>query len=255
MTQKENRVTQVAAVTGAGSGMGRVLATRLAQRGMQVLALDRDEVAVEELAAEVPGVTAWAVDVTDPEAVREALGSTAYDLVITAAGIGHTGRIDATAPGVHRRIMDVNYLGTINTVAAALPAMEQAGAGRVVVFASIAGWVPTLEHAPYGASKAALVFWAQVLRRELRPRGIGVTCVCPSAVATPLLDDMPAAKNAKVSTIKPASPEQIADAVLAAVDKGRFWVFPREARPLQFLQRHFPRTLGVATDRLVGTSA
>ncbi|MFN2538500.1 MAG: SDR family NAD(P)-dependent oxidoreductase [Mycobacteriales bacterium] len=113
--------------------------------------------------------------------------------------------------------------------------------------------MPAPQHAPYGATKAALVFWAQVLQKELRPKGLKVTCVCPSAVATPLLDDMPAAKNTKASAVKPATPEQIADAVLKAVDHDRFWVFPREARVLQSFQRHFPRLLGALTDRLVGT--
>lgn len=239
-----------ALITGAGSGMGRILARRLAQRGLDVHAVDRDERGLAVLAAAVPDVTTKVVDVTDPDAVTAVAGGTAWDHLVTAAGIGHTGRVDATSPAEHRRLMDVNYLGTVHTVAAALPAMEAAGRGRVTIFASLAGWVPAPEHGPYGATKAALIMWAEALRRELLGTGVRVTCVCPSAVATPLLDDMPAAKRG-TKYVRAATPEEIVDAVLRAMDRDRPWVFPREARALQVMQRFTPRLLDRATRLLL----
>ena len=231
-------------ITGAGSGMGRLLAERMAARGMDVLALDRDP-AVLELADATEGVRGEVVDVTDVDAVAALVSGTAWDHLVTAAGIGHTGRVCDTSPAEHARLVGVNYLGTVNVVAAALPAMRAAGQGRLTVFASLAGWVPAPEHGPYGATKAALVLWSQALARELRAEGVRVTCVCPSAVATPLLDDMPAARGAKWA--KPADPARIVDAVLKAQDHDRAWVFPREAKAIQVLQRFTPRLLERAT--------
>ncbi|MGH9138798.1 MAG: SDR family NAD(P)-dependent oxidoreductase [Acidimicrobiales bacterium] len=231
-----------ACITGAASGMGRELASRLASRGVEVLALDRDEAGLKELKATTGGVDVATVDVTDEDAVAAQIAGTAWDHLVTAAGIGHTGRIDATTPAEHAKLMAVNYLGTVHTVHAALPAMTAARRGRVTIFASLAGWVPAPEHGPYGATKAALVMWSQALRRELVRSGVGVTCVCPSAVATPLLDDMPASKAGQ-RYLKPAAPEQVVEAVLKAVDRGRPWVFPREAKALQLLQRFAPHAL------------
>ena len=235
-----------ALMTGAGSGMGQLLARRLAERGADVTALDRDADGLAALQASSPGVTTHVLDVTDVAAVVAAVGDRAWDHVVVAAGIGHTGRIDQTDPSVHRRLMEVNYLGAVNVVTAALPALQAARAGRLTVFASLAGWVPAPEHGPYGATKAALVLWCQALQRELAGTGVGVTCVCPSAVATPLLDDMPAAKRG-AKYVRPATPDQIVSKVLAAMDKGRPWVFPREAKALQVLQRFTPGLLDRAT--------
>ncbi|MGH9188129.1 MAG: SDR family NAD(P)-dependent oxidoreductase, partial [Acidimicrobiales bacterium] len=92
--------------------------------------------------------------------------------------------------------MAINYLGTLNTIVPVLPAMVRRRTGRIVLFASIAGWLPARSCAAYNPSKAALVMYAEILRQELAGTGVGVTCVCPPAVATPMLDDMPAAKAA-----------------------------------------------------------
>lgn len=233
-----------ALVTGAGSGMGRLLAQRLAERGIEVTAVDRDAAGLSEL--ESAGLATEVLDVTDADAIAALVAGRLWDHLVTAAGIGHTGSVETTAPEVHRRLMEVNYLGTVNVVTAALPAMRAAGRGRITVFASLAGWVPAPEHGPYGATKAALVLWSQALRRELAGTGVEVTCVCPSAVATPLLDAMPAAKRG-ARYVRPATPEQIVAAVLTAMDRGRPWVFPREAKALQLLQRFTPRALDRAT--------
>src|SRR5690606_26056901 len=131
--------------------MGRLLAQRLAGRGVQVTAADRDEAGLEQLAAAVPSITTRGLDVTDEAAVAEAVGTTAWDHVVTAAGIGHTGTVGSTPASVHRRLVEVNYLGTVNVVTAALPALTAAGTGRFTIFASLAGWVPAPEHGPYGA--------------------------------------------------------------------------------------------------------
>lgn len=243
---------QTAIVTGAGSGMGRVLATRLAERGSTVHALDRDGDALEVLAKEHDTVVAHTVDVTDAEQLKSVLEPLSpVDLLVTAAGIGHTARIIDTPTEMFARLMAINYMGTVATVAPVLPNMLARGTGRIVIFASMAGWVPARAHAPYNATKAALVMYAEVLRAELRGTGVGVTCVCPPAVATPLLDDMPAAKTG-LGLIKAMQPGDVVDAIESAIDHDRFWVFPdTTAKLLWRLRRHAPRLVDVAVSRLV----
>lgn len=214
----------------------------MAAKGFRVLALDQDIAGLEELARGDSRITIAAVDVTDSSSVSNLLGGTAWDHVVAAAGIGYTGRIDATSIDVHSRLMAVNYLGTVHTVKAVLPAMIAADRGRITIFASIAGWVPAPEHGPYGATKAALVNWSQALAAELDRSHVEVTCVCPSAVATPLLDAMPAAKRGE-RYLAPAEPDHVVDAVLKAMEHGRPWVFPREAKTLQLFQRFTPHLM------------
>jgi len=242
-----------AIVTGAASGMGRILAERLAQRSYRVHALDRDGAALEVLAKEADAVVPHQVDVTDTEALVSVLTplADAADLVVTAAGIGHTAKIIDTPAETYARLMAINYLGTTTTVGAVLPAMLQRRSGRLVLFASMAGWVPAKAHGPYGATKAALVYYAEVLRAELRGTGVSVSCVCPPAVATPLLDDMPVAKQS-LGLVKAMTPEAVVDAIEKAIDDDRFWVFPDATSKVMWrLRRHTPRVLDGAISRLV----
>jgi short-subunit dehydrogenase len=97
--------------------------------------------------------------------------------------------------------------------------------GHLVIFGSIAGWVPAPLHSAYSATKAAVVMHAEIVRQELRGTGVKLTCVCPPSVATPLLDAMPASKAA-AERVKPLSADQVVDAVESAVRRNRFWVFP-----------------------------
>jgi short-subunit dehydrogenase len=234
-----------ALVTGAASGMGRILAERLARRGTRVHALDRDGDALEVLAKEHPTIVAHPVDVTDLAALEAVVRPLAdeVDLLVTAAGIGHTGLLVDTPPALLERLMRVNYLGTVSTIAWVLPAMQAKRRGRSVVFASMAGWVPAREHAPYNATKAALVMYSEILQLEAGDSGIHVHCVCPPAVDTPLLDAMPASK-AGLKYIKAMTPERVVDAIESAMAADRFWVFPDTAsKVLWRLRRHTPRLL------------
>ncbi len=243
-----------AVVTGAASGMGRILAARLARRGTTVHALDRDAAALASLASGDPStIVPHAIDVTDAAALDALLRPLAasVDLVVTAAGIGHTGRIAETEPATFARLMAVNYLGTVATIAPVLPAMIERGRGRIVLFASLAGWVPAPAHGPYNATKAALVMYAEVLRSELARTGVRVTCVCPPAVATPLLDAMPHTKPG-LRFVAPLVPEHVVDAVELAIERDRFWVFPDAGSKILWRIRRFtPRLLGAAIDRML----
>jgi short-subunit dehydrogenase len=115
----------------------------------------------------------------------------------------------------------------------------------------MAGWVPAKAHGPYGATKAALVYYSEVLRSELAGTGVRVTCVCPPAVATPLLDDMPVAKNS-LGLVKAMQPAAVVDAIERAIDRDRFWVFPDATSKLMWrMRRYTPRVLDRAIAKLV----
>lgn len=245
--------SQTAVVTGAASGMGRIIATRLARGGTTVHALDRDGDALELLAKEIDGIVAHPVDVTDAAALDAILAPLAadVDLLVTAAAIGHTGRIVATPFETFERLAKVNYLGTVATIAPLLPAMIAARRGRIVVFASMAGWVPAPAHGPYNSMKAALVMYSEVLRGEVARTGVKVHCVCPPAVSTPLLDDMPAAKDA-LGLVKAMQPEAVVDAIEKAVRRGSFWIFPDVPSKVMWrIRRHAPRLLNAFVSRLI----
>ena len=242
-----------AIVTGAASGMGRILAARLARGGATVHALDRDAAALAVLASEQSAIVPHAIDVTDAAALEALLRPLAdhVDLVVTAAGVGHTGPIAETAPATFARLMAINYLGTIATIAPLLPSMIERRHGRIVIFASLAGWVPAPAHGPYNATKAALVMYAEVLRSELAATGLRVTCVCPPAVATPLLDAMPHTKPG-LRFVAPMPPEKVIDAVERAIERDRFWVFPDAGSKILWrLRRLVPGLLGSAIDRML----
>lgn len=242
-----------AIVTGAASGMGRLLAERLAGRGVHVHALDRDAEGLTALADGTGGIEPHPVDVTAAEGLEAVLKPLAptTDLLVTAAAVGHTGRLEETAVSTFSRLITINYLGTVNTVAAILPAMTQRRRGRIVIFASMAGWVPAAGVGPYCATKSAVLTYAEVLRDETAASGIKVTCVCPPAVDTPLLDAMPEFKSGSSRLAKPLSAATVIDAIEEAVSRDRFWVFPDSLSKVLWRARRFtPGLLQAAMTRM-----
>lgn len=173
----------VVLITGAAGGLGQALSRALTDAGWTVVATDLK-----------PPPAGHALDVTDAAAchrVVEAAVEThgGLDMVIANAGITHRSLAANTAPEVLRKVMDVNYWGAVNIVAAALPAL-QASAGRIGVVSSVAGYAGVLGRSGYAASKHALHGYFDSLRAELVPAGISVTMVCPSFIDTAI------AKNA-----------------------------------------------------------
>jgi short-subunit dehydrogenase len=247
---------KTAVVTGAASGMGRLVAERLAARGTEVLALDRSEVGLQSLAELSDRIQPVAVDITDPEAVTQAVGPTdgRLDLLVCAAGIGHSKGILETPFEEFDKLVHVNYLGTVATVKAALPAMLDRGSGHIATFASMAGWVPAAKHAPYNSTKSAVIMFSEILRLETRGQGVSVSCVCPPAVRTPLLDDMPVSAAAAERYVKPLTPLRVVESLERAIEADRFWVFPDPvSKSLWRLRRYAPRALDAVTRRLLGS--
>lgn len=184
-------------VTGASSGIGAELAVELGRRGAHVGLLARREEelrAVAERVGAAGGRVAFApVDVTDLEALRQAVAVLESELgpvygLVANAGIGaptKRGRIDAERDG---RILDVNVLGVVRAIAVVQPGILERKAGFLSAVSSLAGFRGLPGHAAYSASKAAVSTFLESLRVDLRGSGVTVTTIHPGFVRTPMTD-------------------------------------------------------------------
>jgi NAD(P)-dependent dehydrogenase (short-subunit alcohol dehydrogenase family) len=251
---------RVVLVSGAASGIGRAALRRHAERGDAVAALDLDAEGLDAATRELHGAVAChAVDVADPRAVAEAVGKIECELgpidrVLCAAGVMPTGRLLDQDPQEIARVMQVNYGGAVNLAHAALPGMLERGRGDFVIYSTVLGWMPGLLLGAYGASKFALVSFAEVLAHENRGRGVRFACVCPSAVDTPMFRRPRGALRPKsMDQQPPLTPEAVLDASERALHRGRLFVFPSVAsRAAWWLRRIAPAFLWTQIHRIEG---
>jgi NAD(P)-dependent dehydrogenase (short-subunit alcohol dehydrogenase family) len=183
-----------ALVTGAGSGIGRASALRLAQAGAAVTALDISEEGLattkslwaqsKAIGAEAGAViTTVAADVTDPDAVSAAVGTTTFDIVVNAAGIMVRKTLPETTQADWERVLGVNLCGYFNVLKATVPSMKRPGC--IVQIASHTGHLG-YKYPAYSAAKGAILSLTRQLARELGPEGIRVNSVSPGVVITGL---------------------------------------------------------------------
>ncbi len=248
---------KTALVTGAASGMGRLAAQRLARAGARVAAVDVNEAGLAETARGQEGIRVFPADVTDTREVERLVATVETDLgpidrALNAAAIMPTGRLLEQETDLIRRIMDVNYLGTVSVCQALLPRMLSRGRGDLVNFASVAGWMPALHFGAYNASKFAVVAYTEVLAHENRGRGVRFACVCPPPVATPLLEQAKS-KPKILDALPPIAPETVLDAIERDLDRGTLMVFPdRNARISVWMRRFLPGMLWSSLHRTEG---
>ncbi|MER6738948.1 SDR family NAD(P)-dependent oxidoreductase [Streptomyces puniciscabiei] len=217
-----------ALVTGASSGIGAVVARRLAAEGAWRLVLNgRDATRLEQVAAPLDALAVPA-DLTRPGADRLltdlVLDHTGrLDLLVACAGLGWAGDFTGMPHSRIDEIVGVDLLATLHLVRALLPHMVAAGSGRIVLIGSVAGSVGVRGEAVYSAAKAALAAFADALRYELRRTGVGVTHVIPGAVDTPFFErrGTPYTRGWP----RPVPAERVADAVWAAVRHGKDEVY------------------------------
>jgi NAD(P)-dependent dehydrogenase (short-subunit alcohol dehydrogenase family) len=223
-------------ITGAASGIGAALARRLAAEGAAGVCLaDLDEDAATRVAA---GLECRAlgrrVDVGEEaqvvamvEAAAGELGP--IDLLCSNAGIGTGAGLEAT-PEQWAATWAVNVQAHVYAAKAVIPAMLERGEGYLLQTCSAAGLLSAPGDAPYTVTKHAAVAFAEWLSLTYGDRGIGVTCVCPQAVDTPMLDLdkglVQAGAAATLSSGEIVPPERVAAAALAGVRDGRFLVLP-----------------------------
>lgn len=234
----------VAVITGAGSGIGRQLAIALAAAGASVVAGDVDAGGVHQTASRVraAGGSAVAVpgDCSTIDGIARLVDAAGtfgpVDVFVANAGImGAPGLGDDE--GDWDAIIDVNLRAHVRAAKALVPEWLQRGGGYFVSVASAAGLLTQLGAAGYSVTKHAAVGFAEWLSITYGGNGIGVSCVCPMGVDTPLLNRIidspdPAARlaGAAVATAGDViGPDRVAELTVEAVRDGRFLVLPHPA--------------------------
>jgi NAD(P)-dependent dehydrogenase (short-subunit alcohol dehydrogenase family) len=219
----------VAIVTGGGSGIGKALCERFARDGAQVAVVDRNGDAARAVADALAGdAFAAGVDVTDEAAVERLVSQVEQrlgpiDIYCSNAGVAlgvGLGTDDdwATSWGVH-------VLAHVYAARHVLPTMAQRGRGYFLVTASAAGLLTNMDSAPYSVTKHGSVALAEWLAIQYAGTGVTLGALCPQGVRTP----MTARENASSATKAAGGflePEDVADAVTAAMAEGRFLVLP-----------------------------
>lgn len=231
----ENRARPVALVTGAGTGIGRATARRLAEEGHDVVLAGRRPALLEETAGLVgDGAEAITVagDVATPAGAERVVASAVesfgrLDVLVCNHGIGASLPIGEDTPEGWEETMRVNLTGPFLLARAALPRLLERQ-GSVVTVASTNGWLAGPGWASYCTSKAGLIMLTRCLANDYGPKGLRANCVCPGWVRTPMgEEDMAGVAEAwEVSTDdaywlcsrdtplrRPARPEEIADVI------------------------------------------
>ncbi len=185
-------------ISGASSGLGQALARHYLERGATVAAFARRGELLQTLSTEFPGkVFCYALDVRDAAAIRDAAAdfmsrAGVPDIVIANAGVSiGTLTRHAEDNDVFQHVMDINVLGAVKTFQPFVEAMREAGRGRLVGVASVAGFRGLTGSGAYSASKAALISYMESLRVELHGSGVRAVTICPGYIRTPMTDINP----------------------------------------------------------------
>ncbi len=180
-----------AVVTGASRGIGAATARHLAGLGARVSLLARSLGALSEIAAELPGASAFACDVTDPDSIARAFAAAAelgpIDILVNNAGAAESAPFLKSDAALFRRMFAVNVESAVHCTRAALPAMLKAGSGRIVNVASTSGLTGYAYVSAYAAAKHALVGLTRSLALEVAKSGVTVNAVCPGFTDTDIV--------------------------------------------------------------------
>ncbi len=216
---------RVALVTGASRGIGRATATLLASEGAHVVVTARSGSELDKLVAEIVAAggsaTAVAGDVTDPELVLRAFQAAdaapgTFDILVNNAGIGILGPLAEMSVEDFDRQLDVNVRSIFLFTKAVIPRLEALGSGNIVNIASISGLAGFAGATAYSATKWATIGLTRGLDKELSPKGIKVTAICPAGVDTQWAFNT-GIDPVEVASVDRLAPETIAQSVLYAL--------------------------------------
>jgi 2-hydroxycyclohexanecarboxyl-CoA dehydrogenase len=182
---------KIAIVTGAGQGIGRAIADKLAAEGATVVVTDLDEASAKQTAAGLPGAVAIRADVTDRQDVQAAVDRVMQqfgrvDVLVNNAGWDKASPFVDSDPADWDRAIAVNLYGVLHTCKAVLPIMAGQGGGAVVNLGSDAGRVGSSGEAVYSAAKGGVIAFTKSLAREMARHQVRVNCVCPGPTDTAL---------------------------------------------------------------------
>jgi uncharacterized protein len=241
---------KVVVITGASSGFGELIARRCAAGGARVVLAARSVAKLEQLAQELGGPSralVVRVDVGSDADVQTLVDTTlerfgGADVLVNNAGYGVFNPIaDAPLEELHA-MMDVNVYGALRCTRAFLPHMLARRSGQVVMMASIAGHVATLNMGYYGATKHALVGLTRVLAVELAGTGVRCALICPGVAQTGFQERAGRNKFARITRLSACTPEQVANATLRVIARqthGEVFI-PWYGRLLALASQPFP---------------
>jgi NAD(P)-dependent dehydrogenase (short-subunit alcohol dehydrogenase family) len=247
---------KVAVVTGAASGIGRATATALAQEGADLVLADVNDDRLEEARKEITALgrngVAVHTDVSKLQDIRNLFDRSVselgrVDILMNNAGVHLTGPAERISIGDWEWIVGINLWGVVYGINVFLPHMLERGSGHIVNTASMSGLIGAESSIPYVATKFAVVGMSECLAAYLKPKGIGVTVLCPGFVATniiererlvPFGDGFDDSRKAFVEAVKQGdwsrfnalpggvvTPEQVAEKVVQAVKGNAFLVY------------------------------
>ncbi|MFF8814986.1 SDR family oxidoreductase [Streptomyces pactum] len=208
-------------ITGAGSGIGTVVAERLAERGDQLWLLARDAGRAKELAARFPGAKTLVGDLAEPERLSWAFGHQTLpdrlDSLLHIAGVVELGTVGELTPKVWNQQLAANLVAPAELTRLLLPQLRVAQ-GHVLFVNSGAGLRANAQWGAYAASKHGLKALADALRWEESGNGVRVTSVYPGRTATPMQEKVHRQEGKDYDPGRWITPESVATTILTALD-------------------------------------
>jgi NAD(P)-dependent dehydrogenase (short-subunit alcohol dehydrogenase family) len=212
-------MTRTHLLTGAGSGMGAVLAERLLERGDSLILVARSTERAHDLRADLPDATVLVADLADPAAVEAVAGQLpdSLDSVVHAAGVVDLGSVAELTTDAWQSQLAVNLVGPAVLTRVCLPAVR-AARGTFVYVNSGAGQVAHPHWSAYAASKFGLRALADSLRAEEQGHGVRVTTVFPGRTATPMQQKVHQQEGKEYDASAWIEPDTVVDAILHVLD-------------------------------------
>ena len=218
-------------ITGSANGIGSSLSRAFKERNVESMILvDLDELNNTKLSNEVGGIP-YKADVGSEDDIiklvefaKQEMGG--IDIFCSNAGISGAGGLLNTSNEDWSNIWNVNVMSHIHAAKHTLPIMLEQGSGYFMNTASAAGLLTQLGAAGYSVTKSAAVSFAEWLKITYGERGIGVSCLCPQGVRTPMVEDAPEIVGSLVSIDGLLEPDVVANEVIECIEKDQFLITP-----------------------------
>lgn len=251
---------KTALITGGSSGIGLAAAVKLAEEGVNLWLFGRRVEVLEQAKGKVaakanhPGqiVEINPVDVTQADQVDQAVAEIIEragnpDILINSAGITEPGYIENLDLESFKAQMDINYMGTVNTVRAVLPGMVQRGSGSIVNISSFNGIIGVPGYTGYCASKFAVRGFSEALRFEVKRKGIHVAVVYPPDTDTPQLVYDKLHRPPEISVLAGLddvlSPDAVAEEIIKGIRRKTFMIIPGSSNKFWYWAQSLTGTL------------